>query len=95
VIELIDPLLADPYRWTLASSSGIAYTMPQIANDGSHVLARRRVVDRTRKDVESMEQHVLLAWRLVMPSNAEDTQAWLARMTNAVFDPQTSVLGWQ
>ena len=95
VIELIDPLLADPYRWTLASSSGIAYTMPQIANDGSHVLARRRVVDRTRKDVESMEQHVLLVWRLVMPSTAEDTQNWLARMTNAVFDPQTSVLGWQ
>jgi len=79
----------------LAASSGIAYTMPQIANDGSHVLARRRVVDRMRNDIESMEQHVLLAWRLVMPSNAEDTQRWLERLTNATFDQQTSVLGWQ
>jgi hypothetical protein len=94
VIEMIDPLISHPHRWTLATTVGMAYTAPQISNDGRHVLARRRVVDPRRREIESMEVHVLLAWRLVMPESADDTARWLDQMTNAVVDSR-SILGWR
>ena len=91
-IEVFDPLV--PHRWTLASSQGLTFNAPLISNDGRHVLARRVVTDKEKRDIEAREVNTLLLWRLVMPATADETSKWLDQMTNAILDPQTNNLVW-
>ncbi len=92
-IEVFDPLAN--HRWTLASSPGLTYTLPQISNDGHRVIARRQVTDREKRDAEKREQNALLAWQLVVPATPEDTARWLDQMTNAIVDHTGASLTWR
>ena len=78
-IEMLDPAVG--HHWTLASSPGITYTDPQISTDGRRVLA--------------LTARSLLVWSLDLPATADDTVAWLDRMTNAVADSGPGGLGWK
>lgn len=92
-IEVFDPVVN--YRWTLASSPGVTYTVPQISNDGHRVIARRNVTDREKRDVEKRQQNALLAWQLVIPATPEDTARWLDQLTNAIVDDTGASLTWR
>jgi hypothetical protein len=92
-IEIFDPIAV--HRWTLASSPGLTFTSPLISNDGRHVLARRVVTDREKRDVEGRELTALIAWSFEMPIGPDATARWLDRLTNAVVDPKTSNLAWR
>jgi len=92
-IEVFDPVVN--YRWTLASSPGLTYTLPRISNDGQRVIARRNVTDREKRDVEKRQQNALLAWQLVVPATPEDTARWLDQLTNAIVDDTGASLTWR
>jgi hypothetical protein len=92
-IEIFDPIAN--HRWTLASSPGLTFTLPLISNDAIHVLARRQITDREKREVEGRELTVLIAWKFELPAGADATARWLDRLTNAVVDPKTNNLVWR
>jgi hypothetical protein len=91
-IEVMDPLAN--HRWILASSQGVTYALPQIAGDGRTIIARRVVADREKRELESRDPTVLLAWRFALPTTPDETAAWLDHLTNAAFDRRLSNVVW-
>jgi hypothetical protein len=69
-LDVIDPVVKQ--KWTLAPSSGLVYTAPQISADG------RRVLALTRRS--------LLVWTMDLPTSAPAMPGWLAAMTNATVE---------
>jgi hypothetical protein len=92
-IEIFDPIAM--HRWTLASSPGLTFTSPLISNDAVHVLARRVVTDREKRDVENRETTALIAWRFELPVGPDATARWLDQLTNAAIDAATNNLVWR
>ncbi|MEJ7600720.1 MAG: protein kinase [Kofleriaceae bacterium] len=87
-ISLLDPIAR--HKWMLAMP-GWVLDRPVISPDGKYLLARALP--------SADNPHIkpsLLAWSLVVPSNAIEMQHWLGQMTNAILDPKSpGGLGWQ
>jgi hypothetical protein len=81
-VEVIDPVAG--WRWPLASpQKGMQqpFSYVAISPDGSRVLG--------------LTQQAIVVWTLALPKTAEDTQAWLDKLTNATADSPTGPLGWR
>ncbi|MBA3458565.1 MAG: serine/threonine protein kinase [Deltaproteobacteria bacterium] len=79
-LVVIDPL-TEHKRWTLADSPGVVLTRAGVSSDG------RRVLAHTATGV--------LVWTIPMPASAEDTAAYLDKMTNAITGTGSKSLDWR
>jgi serine/threonine protein kinase/WD40 repeat protein len=76
-IEVVDPLAQPGEAWTLAAPRGRTFSHPQIAPDGSRVLARTPTS--------------VLVWPLALPPTRDATAAWLDVLTNAIANPDGTI----